>query len=195
VRTDAQSFSTLVNIGESFYGNEETFAPLFKYCTELRALDLGHHQIANISGIANLTKLQTLILADNKIVDISPLAELKDLNYVELFFNKITDVSPLTKLENLEDLNLCYNPGITNATELTKCKKLNRLYISNCRLSYNEISTLKNGLPENCEFNSWVQNAVYQGWRTNTKNAAIRKAFSNWQNVKEYPDWEHVIYK
>ena len=39
VRTDAQVFSTLISkwVGQI---DENTFAPLFKYCTELRALDL-----------------------------------------------------------------------------------------------------------------------------------------------------------
>lgn len=194
VRTDALVFSTLVDVGDSFDGTQEDFSPLFRYCTELRALDLGHHYITDISEIVNLKHLQVLILADNRIEDISPLAELKELHYLELFSNRFTDVSPLTKLENLQDLNICFNRRITNPTELTKCSKLNRLYISGCSLSQWEKNTLINGLPYGCELNTDAENAVKSGWRDNRKNAAIRRTFYRWQKVTEYQDWAHVTY-
>lgn len=194
VRTDALVFSTLVDEGDSFAGDQTTFSPLFKYCTELRALDLGHHQITDISEVVNLKKLQVLILADNKITDISPLAELTELNYVELFFNRFTDLSPLTKLEKLEDVNVCFNKRVTNPTVLTECKNLKRLYISGCSLDKNEIAALKKGLPEDCELNTWTDNAVKTGWRNNKKNAAIRKAFYRWKKVTGFEDWEHITY-
>ena len=195
VRTDIQVFSTLaVNLNRP--GNSKTLAPLFRYCTELRALDLGHMGLTDISEIRNLKKLHTLILADNYIRDISPLADLKELVYVELFFNYFTDVSPLLALPNLEDLNLCYDKHIENATVLTGCKKLKRLYISHSGLSYEEIQTLKNGIPADCEFNYTADNAVHSGWRTtqNARNTKIREAFKNWRNVKEYPTWDNIIY-
>ncbi len=195
VRTDAQVFSTLVDLGDSFMGDQDDFSPLFKYCTELRALDLGHHYITDISEIVNLKKLQVLILADNKITDISPLAELKDLNYVELFFNRFTDLTPLTKLPKLEDVNICFNRRVTNPTVMTECKNLKRLYISGCSLDKNEIATLKKGLPKGCELNTWTDNAVNTGWRDNKKNAAIRKAFYRWKNVVSFESWEKVTYK
>ncbi len=195
VRTDAQVFSTLVDVDDSFAGNQTTFSPLFKYCTELRALDLGHHYITDISEIVNLKKLQVLILADNRIKDISPLAELTELNYVELFFNRFTYLSPHTKLEKLEDVNICFNRRVTNPTVMTECKNLKRLYISGCALDSNEIATLKKGLPEGCELNTWTDNAVNTGWRSNKKNAAIRKAFYRWKNVVSFEDWEHITYK
>lgn len=195
VRTDAQVFSTLVNLGDSFEGDQTTFSPLFKYCTELRALDLGHHHITDISEIVNLKKLQVLILADNRINDISPLAELKELNYVELFFNRFTDLTPLTKLEKLEDVNICFNRRVKNPTVMTECKKLKRLYISGCSLDQGEIAALKSGLPKGCELNTWTDNAVNTGWRKNKKNAAIRRAFYRWKKVKSFEDWEHITYK
>lgn len=195
VRTDVQVFSTLVDVGDSFVGNQNDFSPLFKYCTELRALDLGHHYITDISEIVNLKKLQVLILADNRITDISPLAELTELNYVELFFNRFTDLTPLTKLPKLEDVNICFNRRVTNPTVMTECKNLKRLYISGCALDKNEIATLKAGLPEGCELNTWTDNAVNTGWRNNKKNAALRKAFYRWKKVESFEDWEHITYK
>ena len=193
VRTDIQVFSTLA-IDYSRPGNSESFAPLFKYCTELRALDLGHMAITDISEIRNLKKLHTLILADNFITDISPLADLKELNYVELFQNQITDISPLLELPYLEDLNFCYNAPLENPTELVNCKNLKRLYISHCSLDWDEINTLKKGIPDGCEFNYTAANCVYDGWRNNSKNATIRKAFKRWRKVKEYPTWDNIIY-
>ena len=196
IRTDAQVFSTLAD-NFSKPGNTETFLPIFRYCTELRALDLGHMAITDISEITNLKKLHTLILADNYISDISPIAELKDLVYVELFQNRIRDVSPLLELPDLEDLNLCYNGRMENPTVLTGCTKLKRLYISHCSLDSNEIAQLRNSIPSDCEFNYTAPNCVFSGWRTkaNARNTKIREAFKNWKKVREYPTWDNIIYQ
>lgn len=196
VRTDIQVFSTLATTLQR-PGNSETFYPLFKYCTDLRALDLGHMAITDISEIKNLKKLHTLILADNHITDITPLAELKELVYLEIFQNRISDISPVLELPNLEDLNLCYNMRLKNPTVLVNCKKLKRLYISYCRLDNNEIKQLRNGIPSDCEFNYTAPNCVFSGWRTNAnaRNTKIREAFKNWRKVKEYPTWDNIIYK
>lgn len=195
VRTDIQVFSTLAT-NYNRPGDTETFMPVFKYCTELRALDLGHMAITDISEIRNLKKLHTLILADNYITDISPIADLKELVYVELFQNRISDVSPLLELPLLEDLNLCYNPRMENPTVLTGITNLKRLYISHCSLDRNEISTLRNGIPSDCEFNYTAPNCVFSGWRTsaNARNTKIREAFKNWKKVKEYPSWDNIVY-
>ena len=196
VRTDIQVFSTLARDYKRV-GNSKVFAPLFKYCTELRALDVGHMAITDISDITNLKKLHTLILADNYIEDISPIAELKELVYLELFQNKIKDVSPLLELPKLEDLNLCYNGRMTNPTVLTQIKTLKRLYISHCSLDEQEIEELRTGIPEDCEFNYTAPNCVFSGWRTksNARNTKIREAFWKWERIKAYPTWDNIIYK
>ena len=196
IRTDVQVFSTLAKKLDK-PGNTKTFEPIFKYCTELRALDLGHMAITDISEIRNLKKLHTLILADNYISDISPIAELKDLVYVELFQNKISDISPLLDLPNLEDLNMCYNAKVKDPVALTSKTKLKRLYMSFCGLERSDILQLKEGLPADCEFNYTARNCVYDGWRSpdNVRNAKIREAFKNWKKIKEYPTWDNIVYK
>ena len=197
LRTDIQVFSTLAS-DFSRPGNSQNLYPLFKYCTELRALDLGHMAITDISEMRNLKKLHTLILADNRVSDITPLADLKELEYIEIFFNRLVDVSPFVELPKLEDLNICYNKGVRNPTVLTQCKSLKKLYISHCGLDENEIATLKQGLPEGCDFNYTAENSVYNGgWRTtkNARNTKVREAFKNWKKVKEYPTWDNIIYK
>ena len=197
LRTDIQVFSTLAS-DFSRPGNSKNLYPLFKYCTELRALDLGHMAITDISEMRNLKKLHTLILADNKVTDITPLADLKELEYIEIFFNRLTDVSAFTELPKLEDLNICYNKGVSNPTVLTNCKSLKKLYMSHCGLDEKEIATLKKGIPEGCDFNYTCENSVYNGgWRTtkNARNTKVREAFKNWRKVKEYPTWDNIIYK
>ena len=197
LRTDIQVFSTLAS-DFSRPGNSKNLSPLFKYCTELRALDLGHMAITDLSEMRNLKKLHTLILADNRVSDVSPLADLKELVYIEIFFNRLTDVSPFLELPKLEDLNICYNKGVKNPTVLTQCKNIKKLYMSHCGLDDNEIAILKKGLPEDCDFNYTCENSVYNGgWRTtkNARNTKIREAFKNWKKVKEYPTWDNIIYK
>ena len=203
VRTDIQVFSTLAD-DLNRPGSSKTFSPLFRYCTELRALDLGHMKIRDISEIRNLKKLHTLILADNYITDISPLADLKELNYIEIFQNNITDISPLLELPHLQDLNICYNPHLSNITSITGCKTLQRLYCSHCGMSEKDVATIQQGLPENCEFNWTADECVREGWRYtysdgkmhyNAKNHSIREAFGNWPKIKEYPTWDNIIYQ
>ena len=195
VRTDIQVFSTLAG-DYTRPGNSNTFAPLFKYCTELRALDIGHMALTDISEIRNLKKLHTLILADNYIEDISPLADLKELVYVEIFQNSIKDASPLLELPKLEELNLCFNPRLKNPTILTSIKTLKRLYISYCSLDQKEINALESGVSSDCELNYTAQNCVFGGWRSNSpRNPKIREAFANWRIVKEYPTWDNIVYK
>ncbi len=193
IRTDVQVFSTLA-IDYSRPGDSESFSPLFRYCTELRALDLGHMRITDISEIRNLKKLHTLILADNYISDISPLSDLKELNYVELFQNDISDFSPLLSLPHLQDLNICYNPHLQNPIIFTQCKTLQRLYCSHCGISRENRIAMQQGLPADCEFNWTAANCVYDGWRNNEKNTVIRNAFRTWRKVKEYPSWDNIVY-
>ncbi len=194
VRTDAQVFSTLEYEKVRAY-DENTFAPLFRYCTELRALDVGHHGIVDISGIANLKKLQVLILGDNYIRDISPLAELKDLYYLELFENRIKDVSPLVNNQNLMDLCVMYNTGLQNTAATTaKLPHLKRLYLSNCGFSKNEVAEIRKGLPKNCEINSKAP-SLSEGWRWNERTIALRNVFSKWDKVKEFRQWDDVVYQ
>ena len=179
VRTDVKVFSTL-GYKKYYDVTEETFRPLFLYCTELRALDIGHHNVKDISDITHLKKLQVLILTDNAIEDISPLAELPALCYAELINNQIEDASPLTRLEQIEDVNLSYNPDLKNASELVKCKNLKRLCIYNSNLTSGEINTLKEHLPGKCRF-------IYTAFdATHEKRKRIKQAFFQWESVEEF---------
>lgn len=194
VRTDAQVFSTLAKT-KYHELNSETLSPLFRYCTELRALDLGHCELTDISEITNLKHLHTLILAANSISDVSPIAELKELVYIEIQYNKIKDATPFGELPNLEDLYIVHNPGLRNITALSKCKKLKRVQLAACKLNKTEYAHLRNQIPEDCHLQTtdWGGMTLTH-WRVyHDKNSTIRLAFSSWKTVKEYPDWATIV--
>ena len=193
IRTDVQVFSTLSPTAKKLIF-DKTALPIFKYCTDLRALDIGHNGISDLRPLTNLKKLHTLILADNYLTDISPLTELKELNYVEFQVNQIKDISPLSELPLMSDVKIDRNDGLKNITSLTKCKNLKKLFCSQCRVSNAEIAELKQNLPEDCMLRYTKKYSDISYWRTDEKNANIREAFANWQNVKEFPDWQTIVY-
>ena len=184
VRTDAVVFSTLEY--EIFRNmTEETFRPLFTYCTELRALDIGHHGIKDLSGLANLKKLQVLILTDNPVSDISPLAELKDLKYLEINRSEVTDVTPLTKID-IEMLSLNENRHLQNIPELVKCQKLEGLFLFLTNMKKDEANTLLKGLPDGCYFNYGPSTPDFHTIFFEKKGIKVREAFRNWKNVESF---------
>ncbi len=102
---------------------------------------------ADIAPLAQLTKLQTLTLSQNELDDISVLSSLKNLTYLQLADNKITDLSPLKELTMLKSLYLDGNP-ITDFTPLYGLTGLTVLSLNNIELSDDQLSTLKNKLPD-----------------------------------------------
>ena len=129
VRSDAEVFSTLHDgIHPRHSSNDFSF---MKYCTNLKALDLGHNNLTDISFLGEMPELRVLILADNpNLINIDQLASLENVEYLELFTCGIVDLSPLTALENLVDLNLCRNV-VADWRPLKEMKNLRRLWVSN----------------------------------------------------------------
>lgn len=189
VRTDIVCFSTLGKIR----CNDKEFEPLFKYCTDLVALDLGHHNIVDISPLAKMKNLKVLILGDNYIRDISPLAELKELQYLELFTCRVKDISPLAELPNLIDICIPDNP-IQDVTPLLSMKQAKMLWIAHCGLNDEERAAIEEALPD-CTISFFIKDNLCEGWRVTDRNIAIRKAFGNWQYVIEYNNWDDVVYQ
>lgn len=189
IRTDAQCFSTLVSnwVG---YGDEIVFDPLFRYCTELRALDLGHWEIKSIDGIANLKHLQVLILADNKISDLSPLSGLTELQYLDLRVNNIKDLSPLLSLQNLEILGIGANK-LNNPEVLVGLKNLRKLHICRVAIPTKSLNILKKELPKDCRLIYLEQN--YMEWYSGYENTYIKKQFFRWKRIKEYHKYDDVV--
>ncbi len=167
VRTDATAFSTLHLSGQECHTNAEL--SLLKYCTELRALDIGHNAVDDLSFLYDLPELRVLIIACNRIKDITPVASLKHLEYLEMFSNWVEDISPLTQLPHLAHLNIGYN-NIRNVTALSQMPQLKRLWMKKCHsrpsappLDDEIIETLQSALPD-CVIDT-RNNPSEGGWR------------------------------
>lgn len=177
IRTDAVAFSTMF----TGYGwdpmTEADFEPL-KYCTDLEALDIGHHSIRDLSFLKDLKKMKILIIAINRYSDITPLTELKNITYLELFLNDIQDLSPLEGLVNIEHLNLCHNKNLGEIDPILHYTNLKRLWISYCNLTGEEIATIKETYPDaQLEFD--VYESVEAGWRSTEVYTRMRDVFNH----------------
>ena len=193
IRTDITCFSSL-NHSKQMY-TEEELTPLFKYCTDLIALDLGHSSIKDISMITNLTKLQALILGDNEIEDISPLCELKELEYLELWKNDFTDISVLTTLPNLKDINITYCNDIEDFEPLFELQSVEMLWLQNSGFPKELPERLEEKYPD-CMFSFYAYESAHgNGWCAQDRYLGIRKAFRNWQYVICYTSWDNVEYQ
>lgn len=174
LRTDATAFSTLHSPGRDTEHRTRDFYGL-KFCTELKALDLGHNAITDISFLRDLPNLKVLILACNDIEDISVLAELSQLEYLELFTNQFTDITPLADLTNLIDLNLSNN-DITDLTPLYGLTSLERFRLCmDGYLTENQRKELEERLPD-CEI-GWKEHPTGEGWREHPRYDVIYRIF------------------
>lgn len=177
IRTDAVAFSTMF----TGYGwdpmTEEDFEPL-KYCTDLEALDIGHHSIHDLSFLKDLKKMKVLIIAINRYSDITPISELKNITYLELFLNDIQDLSPLEGLVNIEHLNLCHNKNLGEIDPILHYTNLKRLWISYCNLTKEEIARIRETYPDaQLEFD--VYESVEAGWRSTEVYTRMRDVFNH----------------
>ncbi len=77
----------------------------WKYCTDLKGLDIGHMNITDLSFLQYMPHMTYLIIAENPITDIIA-ARAKDW-YLEIQTN-VTDLSPLLECTALKALNLSY---------------------------------------------------------------------------------------
>lgn len=174
IRTDVTAFSTLSDGSPPYLKSEDLW--LLKYLKDLKALDLGHHAIDDLSFLYDLPNLKVLILAVNKIQDITPIASLQELEYVELFKNKIEDITPLASLTKLKRINLCHNQ-IADITPLLALDQLEMVWIG----GYNKplSDEMKQRLIE-CLPNANVNLSVYwstEGWRDDGYYPVIRRMF------------------
>lgn len=163
VRTDVTAFSTRHSKTSTRYSAKDMRS--LKYIDNLLALDIGHNAVDNLDFLYDLPNLRILILADNGLTDLTPIASLKNLEYLELFINPITDLSPLSELENLIDLHVgeC---EISDFSPLYGLKNLDRLWISDNPYTEEELSRLKEALP-NTTINTTASQiaTTAEGWR------------------------------
>lgn len=195
IRTDIQVYSSLRGRGSRRFTDEDMY-PMLKYCTKLRALDLGHCDLRDISLIGELEQLEVLILADNpNLVDASPIGNLENLIYMELFqCDKIEDYSFLNKLSKMKDLNLCYDP-IPNLDFLENMPDISFLMVKYTGIDKEEIEYWKEIYPDT-RFVLYDGNihSCDSGWRETVRNSQIRYSFSGWRHVLEYRSYDDVDY-
>jgi len=168
IRSDAEAYSTLHGRHPKHTSKEFT---LLKYCTKLKALDLGHNNITDTSFLLSMPHLRVLILGDNNnLKNVENIGRLKELEYLELFSCRIEDISPLTNLTHLMDLNLSNN-RIKDWRPLKQMTWLKRLWISGLRtgqrsrpdLTEEERQELEEALPDTEIV--YVGEPTDKGWR------------------------------
>ena len=183
VRTDAVVFSTLNGDGYEFY-DQNDYAPVFKYCTDLIALDLGHSLIYDISPIASMKNLRAVILTDNKIHNISAFSNLKDLEFIEINVNRVESAEPLRNLNKLKYIDFWSSKSMTNLEPLYNHKEL-KLAIFHRTVSLAERRRFMKSNPD-CETYfkvDTVKTTTNRAWRTNPYRKKLKTAFKNWKNV------------
>ena len=188
-RTDIKVFSTLIGATQIKSFDEKELYPLLAYCTDLRALDLGHNHMTDISLIGKLTKLEVLIIAENKIDTIEPLGNLKNLRVLEVYnCADVDDLSPLGNCAELERLMINNTGKVRNIKALANCKKLRLLYAKSVTLADYSWEELRKDLPD-CVIDT--KTYVTKGqWRDSEQGRAVRRAFSNWTRISSYNHWD-----
>lgn len=177
IRSDATAFSTNKHVGSGPYLTEKHME-LLKYVPGLRAIDIGHNKVKDISWLRYFPNVNILILADNDIQDITPLADLHELEYLEIFMNDITDVSPLAGLTNLRDLNLCRNKLTDTDLSVLDDLELERFWCTQSGVSKEARERFIAANPETyCNFT--VGSCTDDGWRDSYKYDQFRVMFRN----------------
>ncbi len=196
VRTDAVVFSALNSNGQELY-DQYDYAPLFRYCTDLRALDLGHSLITDISAIASLKKLRAVILTDNIITNISAFAELEDLEFIEMnSTNKVSSVEPLKDLKNLKYINLWGSVGLTDLSPLYAHKNL-KLVIFERTASKEERARFMESNPD-CEtyfdVDRYRNLSTNAAWRENPYRVKLKSVFGKMDSSgRLIREWKYVV--
>lgn len=187
LRTDAVAFSTLKDGSINYRLNNEDVKPL-KYCTDLVALDLGHHMITDYSFLEHLTKLKILILVDNRVYepdgtfqrkfasDISVIKNLTNLEYLEFFHSSVSDLSFLQYLPKLRDLNISDSP-ISDITYLLNLPNIERLFFERTNISQADYEKLKATYPNAQLAYTGDGSGIDQGWRTHERYTIMMDMF------------------
>lgn len=178
LRTDAEYFIAAAWGDNKVYLTDDDI-DCWKYCTDLRGLDIGHMNISDLSFLQYMPHMTYLIIAECPITDISPLAQLKELRYLEMFQTKVSDISPLLDCTALKALNLAYmNVKQDNAwSVLPQLTNLDLLWYPSVPLSSAQRRQLAAALPNTTLF-------LYDGcepsggiWRYNSYYYEMRDFF------------------
>lgn len=128
VRTNVE---TILASKSSMYGmvtNAE--AAKLKYCTKVKALDLGHNSdLSDCSFVAYMPDLEVCILGMNKIDNIEGFRNCTHLDYFECNTMKVSDLSPLSECHELKHLNIGEDPNVSDISPLFGLTQMERIYV------------------------------------------------------------------
>ena len=175
LRTDDEAFSVMI-YNYDYTRMTSADIEILKYCTDMKALDLGHQAITDLSVIGEMTELRVLILADNKISDLTPIAKLTKLEYLELFVNRIQDVSPIAACTSLLDLNIGWNRSIKDISSLYQLERIERLWLPTTNVPASKRDEIKESFPSAKIIFEDVD-SVSSGWRTHPRYKPMRQMF------------------
>lgn len=166
VSTEATAFSTFRKSSDPNRLTDADLEPL-KYVTGLKALDLGHNRVTDLSFVEWFPEMTVLLLADNRVTDLTPLSKLQHLQYLEIFMNKITDLSPLSACTELKDLNIT-TCRVTDLSGLDGCVCLERLWASGNRIGQEAKDAFAAVHPD-CTVKYKTKDATSDGWRNHPR--------------------------
>ena len=179
IRTDQTAFSTLHGAGETKADPRHTSEELFplRMCTRLRALDLGHNYLTDLSLLNWLPDLEVLIISPNYgLKDIGPVANCKKLVYLECFNTPITDLTPLAGLTALRDLNLTRDTQVTDLSPLYDLPNLQRFWWGRMNGVPQEQKQIMREKHPGCRFKS-VYDPTDGGWRRHSHFRELHSFF------------------
>ena len=181
LRTDDEYFRPS-EFGESPPAVTDEDTQILRYCTGLRALDLGHQYFTELSWLEDLPHMTYLIVAECPIKDLTPLTKLKELKYLEIFKTNVSDLSPLAECPNLKALNCCYiKASQANAfNALKKMPQLEYLWYCSSPLTRAQINTLKGQNPNLVTFTLRGGESSGGQWRYNQYYYEMRDVFHAW---------------
>lgn len=179
VRTDDTAFSTLhrsqiTDKRDDYHTTKEL--SVLRMCTRLKALDLGHNKLTDLSFLEGLTDLRVLIISPNYgLTDLSPLAHLTELEYLEVFSTNTTDVSPLSGLTKLRDLNLSCSDQLRDISPLYDLPALERFWCGRGKVPQEQLEIMAQKHPDcHCDFESLPTRG---GWREHPHYDVIYEMF------------------
>ncbi len=179
IRTDQTAFSTLHLAGEMKGDERHTSEELFplRMCTRLKALDLGHNYLTDLSLLNWLPDIEVLIISPNYgLEDISPVANCKNLVYLECFHTPITDLSPLAGLTKLRDLNLTRDGMVPDLSPLYELPNLERFWWGHMDKIPNDQKKIMREKHKGCKF-VMVYDPTDGGWRNHSHYKELHSFF------------------
>jgi len=170
-RTDDIYFMPIQQ-GEYYFLDKHSYN--LRYCEDMLCVDLGHHNIVDLSFVEGMPHLKYFICVDSNLMYIEPISTCKELIYCELFWTKISDFTPLLGCTSLEDLNVAGTNG--DPMVFKDMPWLKNLWIRGSAVRPSEWETLKAALPDT--------NIVFDtgGYTTN-----------GWRQLQNYYDMRDLL--